>query len=84
MSTSVGNCAALAANCPNEVVRVLHAPKVTNARNTLPVSFDARRTKPVRRAPGFELGGRKKLCYLLDYVENHGSTFAVSFTFVVG
>src|SRR4029453_6362809 len=43
-------CVTFAANCANVVVASLQAPKVTRARNSLPVSFAARLTKPVRRA----------------------------------
>src|SRR5215470_13332211 len=49
-STCSSNCVTFAANCANVVVASLQAPKVTRARNSLPLSFDTRLTKPVRRA----------------------------------
>src|SRR4029450_2437362 len=49
-STCSSNCVTFAANCANVVVASLQDPKVTRARNSLPVSVDTRLTKPVRRA----------------------------------
>src|SRR4029453_4322431 len=49
-STCSSNCVTFAANCANVVVASLQDPKVTRARNSLPLSFDTRLTKPVRRA----------------------------------
>src|SRR2546425_10799441 len=59
-STCSSNCVTFAANCANVVVASLQAPKVTRARNSLPVSFDARLTKPVRRAAASMSSDAKK------------------------
>src|SRR5215475_8967623 len=59
-STCSSNCVAFAANCANVVVASLQAPKVTRARNSLPVSFDVRLTKPVRRAAASMSSDAKK------------------------
>src|SRR5687768_11021229 len=42
------------------MVASLQAPKVTRARNSLPVSFDVRLTKPVRRAAASIASDAKK------------------------
>ena len=39
-----------AAHCANVVLPSLHVPNVMRARKSFPVLFDARWTKPVRRA----------------------------------
>src|SRR5712691_677516 len=44
------NWVTFAASCAKVVLASLQAPKVTKARKILPVIFDARFTKPVRRA----------------------------------
>src|SRR2546428_11164968 len=49
-STCSTTCVTFAANCANVVWASLQEPKVTRARKSLPVIFDARLTKPVRRA----------------------------------
>src|SRR5262249_2956212 len=78
MSTGMGNCAALATNCPTEVLRVLHAPSVTNARNTLPVILEVRRTNPVRRAHA-SIWAVAKNSVTFSTMPSHGSAIAVSF-----
>src|SRR5215831_6693599 len=59
-ATCSSNCVTFAANCANVVVASLQAPKVTRARNSLPVSFDVRLTKPVRRAAASIASDAKK------------------------
>src|SRR5712691_4755681 len=59
-STCSSNCVTFAANCANVVVASLQDPKVTRARNSLPLSFDARLTKPVRRAAASMSSEEKK------------------------
>src|SRR4030095_7294413 len=59
-STCSSNCVAFAASCASVVVASLQAPKVTSARNSLPVSFDVRWTKPVRRAAASMASDAKK------------------------
>src|SRR5919205_3406489 len=49
-STCGHNWVTLAANWANVVLASLQAPNVTRARKSLPVTFDVRLTKPVRRA----------------------------------
>src|SRR5919197_6436132 len=49
-STCGHNWVTFAANCANVVLASLQAPNVTRARKSLPVIFDVRLTKPVRRA----------------------------------
>src|SRR5512145_686054 len=59
-STCSSKCVTFAANCANVVVASFQAPKVTRARNSLPVSFDVRLTKPVRRAAASIASDAKK------------------------
>src|SRR5713226_10700588 len=82
MATGASNCAALAANWANEVLGALHCPKVTNARNTLPVILEARWTNPVRRAQA-SIWAVAKNSVTFSTTPSHGSAIAVSFASLV-
>src|SRR5713226_6827787 len=82
MATGASNCAALAANWANEVLGALHCPKVTNARNTLPVILEARWTNPVHRAQA-SIWAVAKNSVTFSTTPSHGSAIAVSFASLV-
>src|SRR5712692_9116604 len=82
MATGASNCAALAANWAKEVLGALHCPKVTNARNTLPVILEARWTNPVRRAQA-SIWAVAKNSVTFSTTPSHGSAIAVSFASLV-
>src|SRR6476620_3207954 len=72
ISTCSSKCVTFAANCANVVVASLQAPKVTRARNSLPVSFDTRLTKPVRRAAASISSEEKKSVNMDTALRVHG------------
>src|SRR5215470_11271739 len=71
-STCSSNCVTCAAHCASVVVASLQAPKVTRARNSLPVSFDTRLTKPVRRAAASISSEEKKSVNMETALRVHG------------
>jgi hypothetical protein len=57
-------CVTFAAHCAHVVVASLQAPKVTRASNSVPVRFDGRVTKPVRRAAAARASDAKKSVHM--------------------
>src|SRR5882724_2833062 len=76
-STGCSTCAALAASWAKDVLGRLHRPKVTKARNSLPVIFEARWTNLLRRALASICSGDKNSVNFAT-VLIHGSAIAVS------